>query len=125
MRFGIGRSADQRRDRSRVELASLGQKRSELKGYVAHAADAAICWHFEGIDVAMNELQPKIARRLDCRRVTGDQTSERRFDPVRINVSGSDCPVAGDTWTRGDRTDGFALQFNRLRMPASDHIGGN
>lgn len=55
LRLGIGRS-----DRSNAIGHVLGRfsrhEESQLKECVALAAEAALVWHFEGIDVAMNQF---------------------------------------------------------------------
>ncbi len=55
LRLGIGRS-DPSRTIGYVLSRFSRAEENALKDYVSRAADAAICWHLEGIDVAMNEF---------------------------------------------------------------------
>lgn len=60
LRLGIGRNG---RPNAIGHVLSRFSRHEEkqLSAYVTRAADAAICWHFDGIDAAMNEFNRRIA----------------------------------------------------------------
>ncbi len=64
LRLGIGRS-DPSKTIGYVLSRFSRVEENTLTDYVSRAAEAAICWHLEGIDVAMNEFN---------RRSSGDGT---------------------------------------------------
>lgn len=64
LRLGIGRD-DRPNAIGHVLSRFSHHEQKQLPEYVARGADAAICWHFDGIDTAMNAFNRRFAEDSD------------------------------------------------------------